>query len=241
MLEAKITKWTAVSIAEDWGRFCGDAIFVLGTGTSLAGFNYARLRGHIVIACNDAIKVLPDATYHLYGDSELYERYINVPYADGTKVCVQDACAHALVSMRWAHADKLRIWTRPVETAIFKISRATDELWMTRTVATAAIMMAWKLGATDVYTLGVDCYRHADGTHYADGTATAREYRPVQTTPEGYVIEDRHLAWLQGFEVLESFFRYQAAHYRQNFPRVYVISPHSPIATWPKCALEDVL
>jgi hypothetical protein len=242
MQEIKMHKWGAPSIAEDWGRFKGDAVFVVGTGTSLAGFDYGRLRGHTVIALNDAIKALPDATYHLYGDSEIYARYWSVPYGVDTKIVVQNAVAHVYRSAPgWPHGEKVRVFTRPQETAIFTIARSTDELWMTRTVATAAMMMAWKLGATDIYLLGVDCYRLPDGVNYADGTKHKDTYVAVGTTRAGNIVEDRHHAWMQAFEVLHSYWNYQAAHHNENIPRVYTLSEDSPCTTWPKCKIEDVL
>lgn len=229
------------SIATHWGRHTGAAIFVCGFGGSLYRFDWSRLHGRIVIAINDAIAKIPWATYHLYGDGRLYKNYWHIPYGPDTTIVIQPRGTHRIMTAyAWPHRPKVRMFARIEGTDFQWIRPESDELWVNTTIATAAIMMAWKLGAATVFLLGVDGYLDPDGPYYADGNPSQGGWGEFTAAPSGVVIQDRHRAWAQDMRDLRDYFSAQEMKgYR--VPDVINLNPRSTIDAWSKKPREEVL
>jgi hypothetical protein len=229
-------------ISEIYGRHAGEDVYVVGYGTSLVDFDWTRLYGRTTIALNDAITQMPHATYHLYSDKELCQRYWHHPYAAETTIVVQHESISLMRAVAgWRYLPQVREFIRVVEQSISAIKRFTDELWVQRTVAAPGVMLAWKLGAARVFLLGVDGYRQPDGSNYADRKSSAQKFSVAYTTEHGLVVEDRHVCWAKDMLSVRHYLEEQRDQYRQSIPEVWNLSEHSTITAWPKKPMSEVL
>ena len=118
---------------------------------------------------------------------------------------------------------------------------ADGNLYVSRTVATGAIMLAWKLGARRVFLLGVDGYR-TDKAYYHDGRTKGREKRKERRIDGGRIVQDRHDCWVQNMRELRRQFDRRKI-YGESWPgsNVYNLSLKSTIDSWEKRSVDDVL
>jgi hypothetical protein len=156
-------------------------VWVIMTGTSLKGFPWERLKDYTTIAVNDAILHMTP-TLHVINDRKLVGRYGDGPawkgrppwrdttrsrapewrYADGQIIVARRACVRAL--------DKDPVGRR-VNVYQFNhkgpdIKMKEPDLYCRSTVATAAIQLAWRVGASMVGLLGFDCYQRGGVARY---------------------------------------------------------------------------
>lgn len=223
-----------------WGREIGNDIFILGTGTSLEGFDYHKLSGRVVIALNDApVIARAEFTYHLWADSNLSRRYIGLHTTDKT-ICVCDGNGRSQLETNGKCKFIDRVYQFRKQTQP-KNLRDTSELFVVSTVASAAITMAWKLGAARIFMLGVDAYRtkayYADGTQHRSGMT-----RKVKKTEEGRIVEDRHDKWIAEQRLLRKYLT-EKGMYSGPFPQsgIYNLSPKSEIDAWEKVSAMEVI
>lgn len=229
-------------MTELWGRHDGQTLYVCGFGSSLLDFDWGRLAGRTVIACNNAITRIPDATYHLWADGCLYRHYWNVPYGERTLVIIQAAGTRRMrTAYEWAHHQRLRLFERITGPSPDVVTRDSSDLWVNTTVAATAIMFAWKLGARRVFLLGVDGYVAREQAYYADGTALPDGFGPIEWLPNGRGVQDRHRQWAADMGTLAEYFGRQIRERGAAVPVVYNCNPLSTISAWPKIDREDVL
>lgn len=248
------TDYAAPSICTHWHRYDGGTVYVVGFGTSLAGFDWTRLAGRTTIALNHAVTMFAP-TYHLYSDSSIRPRYWKHPYTDGTTIVVQEDVATEARAIKWVHYSKIATFFRVVDNCK-DIPKNNDQLYVERTVATAGIMLAWKLGAARIFLLGVDGYRLAakttqgveskntrlqtgDYVCYADGSAH-RTQGPMDTdqTIGDIVVRESHMEWAADMGKLKLYFQTRQA---ATAPEVRTANPRSTITAWPKCTIEEAL
>lgn len=230
------------SVSTLWDRHAGADVFVCGFGASLLDFDWSRLDGRVTVALNDAITKHPTATYHLYADGRLYRFYWSVPYGAETTVVMQPCGTRRVVAaLGWAHWPKLRLFARGKEVSeLAAITREDDRLWTLTTVATAGIMLAWKLGAARVYLLGVDGYIMPGSAYYADGALCPAGWAMDHLMPNGYGVQERHVAWNADMLALRTYFDGQARA-GVPVPEVVNLNPLSSIDVWPKAHMEKFL
>lgn len=233
------------SCAQLWGRHTGEDAFVIGTGTSLAGFQFGRLAGRLTIALNDAL-LCPglDPAYHIFHDHGLWVRYVHVQPHPRTWFVMQkhgreqflknDRCLFKARIVEYAHAGSPR-----------EVEPTDGLLYTDRTIATAGIQLAWKLGAQRIFLLGVDGYkiRRQDGSesYYWDGRPKGAEKRKERQAG-GVVIQDRHDKWIENMRDLRRAFDVRRVYpCKWPGPGVYNLSAKSTIDAWPKVPVEEVL
>ena len=233
------------SCAQLWGRQAEEDAFVVGTGTSLAGFDFTRLAGRLTIALNDAL-LCPglDPAYHLFHDHGLWVRYVHVQPHPRTWFVVQrhareqfeknDKCVFKARIVQYAHAGSPR-----------EVQQADGTLYTDRTVATAGIQLAWKLGARRIFLLGVDGYkiRRKDGSesYYWDGKPKGNDKRKERQAGE-LVIQDRHDKWKENMRDLRrAFDAKKVLPCKWPGPGVYNLSEKSQIDGWPKVPIGEVI
>lgn len=229
---------SAVSVL--WGRHAGEDAFVVGSGTSLASFDFRRLAGRFTIALNDA-GVAPglEPAYHIWHDTQLWQRYRDVDTAPRTVAVCSEASRRCLVDWpRCRFKDRI-LWFD--QSPVAEVEFSTPQLYVSRTIATAAIQLAWKLGAARVFLLGVDGYRLKGGAYYWTGAPKPgdMEPRPPHRTRErevdGRVVHDRHDAWRDEMRKLRKFFdRLRLFTGKWPAPGVYNLSRLSTIDVWEK-------
>lgn len=222
--------------------FAGGDAFVVGMGSSLEGFNWATLGGRFTIALNNAALHVPAPSIHLYSDTNLWKRYQELEYHPRTQIVVQRGAYTEVLKTRPDLEKRLHEFKQQGKPNLLQGPREIG-LYVSRTVATAGIMLAWRLGARRIFLLGVDGYRRKDGAYYADGTAkTPDRNKPQSQAETGHVLEHRHTFWVQEMARLRKLFDSESL-YPGKFPGagVYNLSPDSSIDAWPKIAPSDVL
>lgn len=247
----------AQHINQLFGRHEGANIIVVGSGSSMMGFDYSRLNPFVTIALNDSVKApgfVP--RYHLFSDGHLYEGhakrnpsggYQKWLYSPLTKVICPKNQRQCFVNDRgadWGQAYQFDPTGSPNA-----IKPGDDGLFVNRTVATGAIMLAWKLGASRIWLMGIDGYKMnvPDDTggrkdlYYFDGTSKPPEKRKtVHKKAHGgdavMVVQDRHDFWRKQMEELKAYFKKHQKAYPGPFPGagIYNLSALSTIEAWQK-------
>lgn len=225
-----------------WGRHEGADVFVVGTGTSLAGFDFTRLAGRVTIALNDAIRAQGlDPAYHLFHDHGLWVRYHKLTLHPRTwVVCGPTTRKQLIKDSKCSFKDRI-LWY--VSNGAPTVERLDNQLYIDRTIATAGIHMAWKLGARRIFLLGVDGYRQPDGAYYWDGQAKPVEQRRERRLKDSKLfVQDRHDDWAENMRRLRRFFDDGELYpFRWPGPGVYNLSPLSTIDAWEKRTVEEAL
>jgi hypothetical protein len=248
-------------------RYKDEDVFICGTGTSLFGFDWSRLSDKITIALNEAIKV-PDfnPTFHLFSDSNLYKsrkrrnlanpsgEYELIDYHPETSiVCQRPVRKNFIVDPNRTEQFKKRVYQFNILPSPATIKFADHNLFISRTVATGAICLAWKLGARRIFLLGVDGYKKrykrgpsTEEMYYHDGSTKPKEKRKEKTKElDGFVmvVQDRHEFWQKQMSQLYEFFRSNGDPYPSEWPGpgVYNCSLLSTIQSWEKIPIDKVL
>ncbi|UCG53522.1 MAG: class I SAM-dependent methyltransferase [Candidatus Latescibacterota bacterium] len=228
-------------VVDLFGSYKGADAFVMGTGTSLAGFDWTSMNDKLTIALNDAVKAPGfKPKFHIFCDVGIWARYRNMNYPEGcAMVCQKRARAQFL---RWEH------WKDPDQVFHFnhvsmpdQMTDVDDSLYVSRTVATGGITLAWKLGARRIFLLGVDGYKFSD-RYYYDGSTKRPEKRREVKAGDGRISQDRHEWWRQNMNKLRDFFRKRNL-FLGPWPKsgVYNLSPFSTIESWEKVPPKTVL
>lgn len=234
----------AQHIARLAGARAGRDAFVVGTGTSLAGFDWAGLNGLFTIALNDAGAVdgfEPD--FHLFSDP-LWHRYEKRVIARNTKVvCVRESRRRLLKSKDCVWKEQ--VWQFNTAGKAKGLVHSASTLYVNRTVATGGITLAWRLGARRVFLLGIDGYklRRKDGreVYYHDGRAKVEKRREIKQEGER-VTQDRHRYWGEDMAELRAWFAAGGLYpCKWPGPGVYNLSARSTIDAWPKVDAAEVL
>jgi hypothetical protein len=234
-----------------WGRHEGMDAFVVGTGTSLTGFDFSVLNGRknaFSIGLNDAVmakRFKPE--YSLFCDTGIWARYRDMDLDPRTiMVCQPKARSQFLRYERCTYIDRVWHFNHVGNIQGCVKSDRNDDLFVARTVATGGIMMAWKLGARRVFLLGVDGYKlkssKVGGTYYYDGKGKGNECRKEKNVGDGRITQDRHAWWITNMKELRGWFDNRKV-YQEEWPgsNVYNLSEHSEIKAWKKVKPEEVL
>ncbi|MEN6306096.1 MAG: hypothetical protein ABFD96_25445 [Armatimonadia bacterium] len=142
--------WTAEPI------WAGETCFIIGGGTSLAGFDFEILRGKRVIAINSSVFSVPFADVCFYGDDRW--GFENGPRLRSFKGLVVTTSATA-ATPDTKHMKK--IVPPPA------LMERRDALVMRRTSTQAAINLAMHFGVAQIVLLGIDMKAGDNGrTHH---------------------------------------------------------------------------
>jgi len=238
-------------VSHFWGKYPDSDIFVCGTGTSLAGFDWTRLGGRITIGLNDALKIPGFApAFSLFSDIGIWSRYRNLTLDKRTMVVCQGRSRDQFMKYEKC-SFKDQVWHFNQQATAKACDSKNDDLYCARTIACAGIMMAYKLGARRVFLLGVDGYKLSGkdgGQYYHDGSGKGPERRKEQGVPgTTQVVQDRHGWWETNMKELRDWFDslgvYQepfrkGRHFGSN---VFTLSGLSTIPQWEKVKVKTVL
>lgn len=213
----------AQTIRDLFGQAKDRWVFVVGTGTSLHGFDFRLLEGQITIGLNNAIFSYPH-TYHLWHDPQLIKRYRDHPYAPTTAiVCLYKPARQLRAWPRFIRPERVYSYTQFTR----KIALESDEMWCNHTVSATAIVLARKLGAHGVYLLGCDGYK-VSGTVYHDGAVDVNGVRERML--------ERSLDTQDHDEVRE--WLTTVGHFHGG---VWNVNPFSELSTWPYLDIAETL
>jgi len=215
----------------------GDA-FIVGTGTSLRGFDYSVLKNRFTVALNCAVKQFSPSLL-IFSDDQLWRRYVGLPLKKSTAVVCQSGAVHYLrKDKRCAFRNQVFLFRRTTRPPV-KVS--DDMLHVGRTVACGALYLCWKLGARRVFLLGVDGYRVSEA-YYSDGSMHQKGDRQITKRTGNLLQEDRHLRWNATMDEAKGFFNSVKAYPSVwPGPGVYNLNPQSLISSWPKIDLKEAL
>ena len=227
--------FAAPTIVTHRNRFPNSDVFVIGSGTSLHGFNWKRLCRYCTIALNDV--GIPEKTpglnpdYHLFFDFKLWTKYRHSSLHDRTWV----VCQHLVAKRHKRYEpctfkDKVLIFSGVSNAATVKAE--DDKLHVRHTISTEGIQLAWKLGAIRIFVLGLDCYALGKRKYHDDDINSTAEADEVYSFPQ---MVNEH-------EELREFFHSRNL-YKGRWPEtgIYNLSPKSRLTAWEKVPVEEVL
>lgn len=228
------------NVRDLWMSHEGSDIFVVGTGTSLTDFDWSLLEGRITIGLNDALLSRLIPTFHIFCDVGLWKRYRDYGVDPSTKVICQRRARDKFLDYA-SCSFKKQVYHFNHVAKMSQIKVDNDDLYISRTVATGGITLAWKLGARRIFLLGIDGYKRADGVYYHDGQRKKNEKRKERKVGEGIVTQDRHDWWIKNMGEVRTYFNGKDL-YMGKWPEsgVYNLSPHSVFDDWQKIELSDV-
>jgi hypothetical protein len=151
---------------EAWRR-----VVILGSGTSLLNLPKSAIPKMTTIALNDAI-LYGGCTCHFYPDQNLNHKYAQYPLSLARYVVTsRDNAAHLAKVPGYVDNGRLFWFKKEVAGDMYKCAVDNEHVWVDHTVATAAILFAWKMGAKEVYLVGADGikleYHRPDGHWFA--------------------------------------------------------------------------
>ena len=224
-----------------WGEHPGSDIFVVGTGTSLTGFDWTVLNNKITIALNDALLApgfIPK--YHIFCDTGIWTRYRDLDLDPITKImCLGKSRDQFLRFRNCTFKDQVYHYNH-VSKAVSKNGKKyrvicdphNDDLYIARTVATGGIMAAYKLGARRIFMLGIDAYKCPatkevkGGVYYYNGSGKGfekrKEINPVidfkgkKEKHNELVSQDRNQWWMKNMQELRQWFDFYSA-FQESF------------------------
>jgi hypothetical protein len=209
----------------------GNDIYVVGTGTSLRGFDFSKLRGHVTIALNDAILAMSHASYLLFCD-RLWHRYDRLHRPHTSVVCRNGFGGSGL----WGPCYSF-------EKAESVREATPGQLVVYATVAATGIHLATLLGARRILLLGVDAYR-LETMRYWNGKARSnrKNYTVDEVHPHGVLVEKHHHRWIKVMRVVRDDLARNGNHYPGTWPGpgIYNLSELSRIDAFEKVAPERV-
>jgi hypothetical protein len=197
--------------------------------------------------------------FHLFSDQNLFTSkqtgrntgsYEVWDYYPATKIVCQRPCRKNFLNSPQAKEwVKFNVYQFNQVTTPNRMKVDDDTLFVSRTIATGGISLAWKMGARRIFLLGVDGYkirRGAEEVYYHDGTAKPKERRKERTIKQKdrtLVIQDRHDAWAKNMNELKKHFVSIGNPYPSAWPGpgIYNLSPLSTINAWPKVDREVAL
>lgn len=143
------------------GSWKGRRCFILGGGPSLKGFDFSRLNGELVIACNRAFESFPEATIMIAQDTRLWGWYESGDLGDEAKEKFRVFKGFKT----WINAqsfpfpeDLYLIDTYPAKDIDWKGYDYSRGLPKATNTGLNALCLAVALGADPIYLLGFDCY-----------------------------------------------------------------------------------
>jgi hypothetical protein len=211
----------------------GKDVFIVGTGTSLVGFDWRVLNGRRVIALNDAIKSVRSAAYHLYTDNLFSRKYDKLLLPETMIICRNRSSIDLSRDRRFSFCRFMSAKNPGIANS--------HELYVFATVAVTAIHAAQRLGARRIFLLGIDAYRLPEKRYY-DGRAKSNRkvYKIIEKSGDRWK-EKQHLRWSKAMEVMRAYFkRHKMYPGPWPGPGVYNLSPHSTIESWQKVDQELV-
>jgi len=233
----------------------GRDIFVVGAGFSLAGFKFGLLKDRVTIVLNAMINLVPEPDYHIFADKGLANQFYKAPYTDGTHVVCKVEAENLLLQYK-EFGLRDRVLTYKEEKNIEKIERDDAQLFINNTVATGAVMLAWKLGARRIFLMGCDaCYttdEKGEIVFFCDDRADSApqknkgkrkqlKAKAGKNIDENLFQDNRHPTWCKQMEEVRQYF---VSHnlFNECWPDagVYNLSPLSAIEAFQKVPPEEV-
>jgi hypothetical protein len=218
----------------------GEDIYVVGSGSSLLNFHWKVLADKTCIALNDAVFAPGFVPFtHIFSDVNIWNRYRDFFYGPFTQViCCQENAYKNLMEYGpfFKYTPNLYIFELLGQPE--QVEKRDNGLYVNRTVATAGIMLAWKMGAKRVYLLGVDAYKVIDektgqDVYYFNGTTKVEKRK---FTKQGELVkQDRHDFHIKNHRALRDYFKKNRI-YQGKYPGdgVFNLSPLSTIDAWEK-------
>lgn len=230
-------------------RHAGHDVYVVGSGTSLASFDFARLAGEVTIALNSVVTAHGFApTYHLLADEWLIEK-LSHRWTDVHTVVVPGCSAHLVEGL----APRVATWTqvaRDIDSSQAQwvwpsvgVEVDSDELYCSHTIAIAGIQLAYKLGARRIYLLGIDGYT-TPAAAYWDGSKHSFpvDDHGARDVGDGRVVASKHMAWKYEHEKLREWFAQLGYIGRPDQAQgVWNCSELSTLDAWPKAPIATIL
>lgn len=200
--------------------YAGLPIFVLSTGTSLRGFDFARLNGRITIGINRIIEHYTpsiihfiDITAHATHASAL--RNYNGMIIAGEKAAPLATNANSFEIIH--NVDTFELTPGRTELST-KVGRSFADGWFGSGAGCTALHTAILLGGDPIYLLGYDYYED-NGTHFD-------EYDPARNKREMYAV---------------SFSSINRLSEEPWLPRIYNCNANSRVTCFPYADIDEVL
>jgi hypothetical protein len=156
----------------------GQPIFILSTGTSLRGFDFSRLDGHLTIGINRIVEYYQPSVLHLVDQTAQHTHADALRRYDGIMICTENAAPAGRRAGTFAirhNVDTFELSGTATELSTF-VGRSFRDGFYGGGAGCTALHTAILLGGDPIYLLGYDFYED-NGRHFDvwDPTQNARE------------------------------------------------------------------
>lgn len=165
----------------------GQPCFVVGSGPSLIGFPFEKLKGKLTIGCNMEFRWNP--TISICQDVRFFKAYRNHPdYANANTLRIYFKAHPDREDIECNHAYQIESNLQRWSTSL------CDGLVYGAQVGLAALNLADILGASPIYLLGFDCYSLGEVSHHHN------EYPKEWRIPDKPSSDKRYQQWADDYK-----------------------------------------
>ena len=151
------------------GMLTGKRCFLIGSGSSLKGFDFSRLDKEFTIAINHTILYYPKAFSNIFLDGIFLDKNNNE-----ARVVLKNYKGMIFCSFRTQY-QKENLNAIPFYVNNDKVQKKFNKgLWGARLTGLAAISLAIIMNAEKIYLLGYDMNKHATNLHFYDENGKAK-------------------------------------------------------------------
>ena len=182
----------------DLPKLTGESVIIMGSGPSLNNCPPATLRKHVTIAINDA-GLYFQPTIHMIGDPpKCYDMRNDIDFETRYFVVQFEGMQQLMKANRWKvepfPEDRMYTFRWALDGELASVTPDNDLLWYRETTSIGAMVLAWKLGATDIYLVGIDSHHLRFRPREGELRSAAYFRDPMFTHPE-ILQEPRECCW----------------------------------------------
>lgn len=201
------------------GLFAGRPLFIVSTGTSLRGFDFARLDGRLTLGINRIVEYYHPTVLHLLDKTAHKTHATALARYDGLLIANEDASPAGRPNTVTVHhnVDTFELHDGATELSPI-VGRSFADGFFGGGAGCTALHSAILLGADPIYLLGYDFYEE-NGRHFDEWDATRNAPSLYPTTVHGI----NHIAaqpWV---------------------PRIVNCNPRSRLTCFPFANIDEVL
>ena len=154
----------------------GEKIFLLGSGTSLKGFDLGKLKDCYVIAINHSIEHYPQADALIFND-KIFMKHTTFDL-DGYRglIFASEKCKDSKPFQDWGERDNLYFFNDNRDTPILN---AKTGLYHPTSTGMSALNLALQMRARRIFLLGYDYYTDGDQRHFFEDYPHHKKY-PIE-------------------------------------------------------------
>lgn len=193
----------------------GKSVYLIGSGTSLKGFDFSKLNDKFTIAVNHTIEHYPEADCLIFGDKIfLHKTTFDLESYKGLIFC-SERCKGSKPIQNMLHKDNLFIFEDRRDEPILN---AKMGLFHPTSSGILALSLALQMRAKKIYLLGYDYYYSNNQVHF---------YKDYEHHKR--VVEDKMKIKMKKFK-----------YFKDHAQKIINLNPDSKIEEFKKMRFEDI-